>query len=620
MYYNVCPLFATIEVSTVKKECKVNNSTKFLMVDSNFLFYFALLFVVHLTMSCESGGSKNDQLEQKMQVAFMSEHESRNFLPRDELLKKLKEEPFDVLIIGGGATGAGAALDAASRGLKTALIEAYDFSSGTSSRSTKLIHGGVRYLENAVKKLDRQEYELVRDALIERKNFLANAPHLTRPLAILTPVYGWFEALYYLIGLKLYDFIAGDATLGNSEFLSKEVALSRFPMMKKESLKGAVVYFDGQFDDARMNVTLILTAIKQGAVALNYVRALGLLKENDKVIGVEVRDDVSHETFKVSAKTIINATGTYADAVRHMDDAKAENIMIPSQGSHLILNEKFSPPDTGMIIPKTKDGRVLFVLPWSGKTIVGTTDQPEKISDLPKASNDEVEYMLAHLREYYGAPIKRSDIIATWSGLRPLAKPKASTLSTASISRDHLIEVSKSNLITIVGGKWTTYRKMAEDVINTAISVGFLKPVNQSVTKNLKLLGAQFYKENLAQELTVYENLPPDIATHLASSYGDRVDALIDIDNKSRRNRLIEGFPFIEAEVIYALTDEYAIHAMDIIARRMRLAFLDNKAAKEVLPKVVAIMAEKLLWDQSRKEHEMELGYTFLDTMFTKTP
>lgn len=585
-----------------------------------FLLYGLLLIVVPMTLSCQCGRDTQERDDTNDQVTFMSDSQSKNFLPRAQLLDALAQETFDVVVIGGGATGAGAALEAASRGLKTALVEAYDFSSGTSSRSTKLIHGGVRYLENAVKKLDKKEYELVRDALAERKNFLHNAPHLTRPLAILTPVYSWFEASYFLIGLKLYDFIAGSATLGRSEFLSKGEALKRFPMMKQEHLKGAVVYFDGQFDDARMNITIVLTAIREGAVAVNYVRALGLIKTNNKVVGVQVRDEISHKTLTISSKVVINATGTYADAIRSMDDEKAEHLMVPSQGSHLIFSEKFSSPDTGMIIPKTKDGRVLFVLPWQGKTMAGTTDQPDTITDFPKASNDEVEYILSHLREYYGLPIQRSDIIATWSGLRPLAKPKSTSQSTASISRDHLIEVSASNLITIVGGKWTTYRLMAEDVVNTAISVGFLKPANQSITKNLKLVGAQFYKDNLHQELALYEHLPPDIALYLASAYGDRVDALIDIDNKSRRHRLIEGYPFIDAEVIHAITDEYAVHATDVLARRMRLAFLDNQAAKKALPKVVRIMAEKLGWDEARQQQELLLGNTFLDTMFTKAP
>lgn len=585
-----------------------------------FLIDFVFPFVVALlTLACQSKPEKSVQNGQDINVALVSEKEVGSFLSRYQLLEKLRSERFDILIIGGGATGSGAALDAATRGLKTALIEANDFSAGTSSRSTKLIHGGVRYLENAVKHLDRKEYELVRDALKERKRFLQNAPHLTNPLAILTPVYGWFEAFYYLVGLKLYDFVAGDASLGASEFLSRETALSRFPNLKKTSLKGAVVYYDGQFDDARMNVTLVLSAAREGAVVANYVSAESLLKSNGNIIGAMVRDKETDETWPVFAKVVINATGTFADAIRKMDDQNAPEIMTPSRGSHVLLSEKFAPPDNGLIIPKTKDGRVLFLLPWLGKTIAGTTDQPEKITMLPKASNEEVDYILEHLREYFDIPLNRSDVLATWSGLRPLAKiPESLSKNTAQISRDHLIEVSPANLITIVGGKWTTYRKMGEDVIDTAVSVGKLSPANESLTKDLKLVGARFYKENLASELAAYEDLEPDIAIHLANSYGDRVDAVIDVENKTRRARLIDGFPYIEAEVIYAVNHEYALHAIDVIARRMRLAFLDNAAARAALSKIVVLMGRELKWDRSRMREEMEQGRHFLDTMFTK--
>lgn len=584
-----------------------------------FLFNFMVLFVVALFIGgCKPNQEKNWQYKRDRKVALVSEKEIYSPLSRDQQLLELKSSQFDVLIIGGGATGAGAALDAATRGLKTALIEAFDFSFGTSSRSTKLVHGGVRYLENAIKHLDWQEYELVRDALQERKRFLLNAPHLTNPLPILTPVYGWFEALYYLAGLKLYDFVSGDASLGRSEFISKETTIARFPMLKKAGLKGSVVFYDGQFDDARMNVTLILTAIREGAIALNYARAVSLSKENNLTTGLFVHDEVGNETFLVRSKVVINATGTFADTIRKMDDSAVADIMVPSQGSHVLLPGIFSSVDSGLIFPKTKDGRVLFLLPWMGKTLVGTTDQPEPITELPKASHEEVRFILDHLRSHFDIPVKNEDVIATWSGLRPLAKPPSPSAETAFISRDHLIEVSKSNLITIVGGKWTTYRKMGEDVINTAISVGSLMPENNSLTKDLKLVGARFFKESLAEELVAYERLEPDIAIHLANSYGDRVDFVIDVDNKSKRARLVDGYPYIEAEVIYAITDEYAVHATDVLARRMRLAFLDNKASRLALPKIITLMAQQLNWDQERQQQEFELANQFLDTMLTK--
>jgi len=582
----------------------------------------SLCVLALLGFACQS--KSEDKTIKARDTSVILEREKKIKPPqsRELLLGTLKSDHFDVLIIGGGATGAGAALDAASRGLNVALIEAQDFSSGTSSRSTKLVHGGVRYLENAVKKLDLQEYELVRDALKERRRFLDNAPHLTNALPILTPVYGWFEAFYFWIGLKLYDLVAQNASLGKSEFIAREEAIKRFPQLKTKGLKGAVVYYDGQFDDARMNVSIILSALEKGAVAINYVKAEGLIKEKDLVTGVLIKDMLSGQSWPVKARIVINATGPFADNIRQMDNPEAKSIMVPSQGSHILLPERFSPPHDGLIIPKTKDGRVLFLLPWMNKTLAGTTDHMEKITDAPRATNDEVEYILEHLRLYFAIPVKREDILATWSGLRPLAKPQHMSKETASISRDHLIEVSPSKLITIVGGKWTTYRKMAEDVINTAVKVGDLKPVHESSTQDLKLVGARNYTESLASELIKQKQLEPDIATHLAHAYGDQapmVIALWDRDPKLA-TRLVSNYPYVAAEVIYALRNEYAHHATDILARRMRLAFLDNQAARSALPQVIELMAHENHWDERRKQAELERSLEFLNTMITLPP
>jgi glycerol-3-phosphate dehydrogenase len=540
-------------------------------------------------------------------------------LSRGELCSRLKNNFFDVLVIGGGATGAGVALEAATRGLKTALIEANDFSSGTSSRSTKMVHGGVRYLESAIKRLNWREYGLVHDALKERKRFLQNAPHLTDSLPILTPVYGWFDAFYYLIGLKFYDLLAGKASLGPSKFLSKKSSLECFPALKKKGLKGAVLYYDGQFDDARMNVTLILSALKAGATALNYVRAKNLLKDNKKIIGAQVCDAISGETWHILAKVVINATGAFTDRVRKMDDPNTLSIMSASQGSHILLPKIFSSLNTGLIIPKTEDDRVLFILPWMGKTIAGTTDRPENITECPRASNEEVEYILKYVRQYLDIPIKRSDVLATWSGLRPLAKKFGYSMRTADISRDHIIDVSQSNLITIVGGKWTTYRKMGEDVIDTAVKIGNLNPLHDSCTKNLKLVGGDCFQESLAQELTNLYKLDLDIAKYLAKSYGDQVYKVIDIKHRFHIKRLLEGFPFIEAEVIYAVNYEYALKVTDVVARRLRLAFLHNEAAKLALSKIVSLMAGELAWNHLRIKEEIKQGEMFLASMITKS-
>lgn len=529
---------------------------------------------------------------------------------RENLLSRLREETFDVLIIGGGATGAGAALDAANRGLKTALIEAQDFAFGTSSRSTKLVHGGIRYLENAFKNFDWQEYELVRDALKERKLFLENAPHLSNPLAIITPVYTWFAAIYYWIGLKIYDLVARKATLGKSRFLTKKESIARFPMLNQSSLKGAVLYYDGQFDDARMNVSIILSALLEGAVAANYVRAIGFLKDGDDISGVMIEDVLTGAKWPIRAKVVINATGPYADQLRKLANPDAAEIMLASQGTHILLPKEFSSATNGLVIPKTKDGRVLFLLPWQGKTLAGTTDQAQAICEYPSATLDEVDYIIEHLKEYLSIPIEKKHILATWSGLRPLAKPESSKDSTAAISRDHLIEISPSKLITIVGGKWTTYRKMAEDVIEAAIKLGKLVPLHGSGTKNLKLVGAKNIDDTRAQLHRA--SVPADILEYWLRSYGDKASELVKLGPLAR---LVEGYPYSEAEIRYILKNEYAFHASDIIARRMRLAFVDQEAALKVLPKLIDMMAQEFLWDDGEKDREKAKALAFLETM-----
>ncbi|USN51933.1 MAG: FAD-dependent oxidoreductase [Myxococcales bacterium] len=529
-------------------------------------------------------------------------------MTRKQLIKRLKEQDFDVLIIGGGATGAGCALDAATRGLKTALIDSHDYAFGTSSRSTKLIHGGVRYLENAIKHFDWKEYELVRDALHERKYFLHNAPHLTHPIALLTPVYSCFESFYYWVGLKIYDVIAGNARFGASTFLSKKEVLKRFPAIQSQGLKGAVLYYDGQFNDARMNIALILSALRAGAVTLNYVGAHDFIKKDKKIVGLNVEDKVSKERWPVYAKLVINATGPYTDSIRKLNDSNAKNIMVPSQGSHIILPREYSPRDGGVVIPKTKDGRVIFLLPWQGKTLAGTTDQPQKITDNPTASKEEVDYIIEHVAHYVAKPIEQKQVLASWSGLRPLAKPEHQKNSTAAMSRDHLIELSDSGLLTIVGGKWTTYRKMAQDVIDSAVKAGSLKVKNNCITKKLKLVGA----DNYGQEQGCFNFLDKDIAKYLLHAYGDQAEQVIKID---RPCRLLEDNPYIEAEIIYALRYEYALYANDIIARRIRIAFLDQRAALKIVPKVVAIMAQELSWDSERAAQEIKETNKFVQSM-----
>lgn len=535
-------------------------------------------------------------------------------ISRQQSLESLKNSGvFDILIIGGGATGCGVALDAASRGLKVALIERGDFSSGTSSKSTKLIHGGVRYLELAVKQLDRGQLHLVREALHERGTLLKLAPHLSRELSLFTPLYKEFEKFYYRVGLKVYDWLAQDSTMRRSRALSAKEAKELFPMVRQENLKGGVLYSDGQFDDARMNVALAITAAEQGATLANYVRAQKLLKDGGTITGAEVQDEFTGEIFTVRAKAVINATGPYVDSIRQMDDPSAHPMLSVSSGIHIVLPQKFCPRDTGLLIPKTPDGRVLFLLPWLGHTVVGTTDNPAQVTDNPRSTEDEINYIIKHVSAYLAFPLSRADVLSTWSGLRPLVSNHHNT-NTAKLSRDHVIEASPSGLITITGGKWTTYRKMALDTVNTAIEKNALTAKSPSRTDRIPLAGGENFNHDLARKIVSEHALPEDVARHLCRAYGSRAVAVAQIATPDLATRLIPSHPYIEAEVVYAARNEMALTVADVLCRRTRLAFVDAKAASMAFARVYELLAATLDWDQSRREAEEQrwktLGFT----------
>jgi len=516
-----------------------------------------------------------------------------------------------VVVVGGGATGTGIALEAATRGLKTVLLERHDFSSGTSSRSTKLVHGGVRYLEQAVKHADRSQFHLVREALKERAVLLHNAPHLAHPLPLLTPIYGALELPYYFTGLKLYDMLAGRANLKPSRLINRDQATERFPMLRHEGLRGAVEYHDGQFDDARMNVTLALTAAREGAVVLNYVGVTELLKQAGHVTGVSAIGSLPGDggEVEVKAKAVINATGPFVDALRKLDDPGTQEILKTSSGVHVVLPARFSPPDTGLLIPKTEDGRVLFLLPWLGRTLVGTTDNPAPVEEDPKASEVDVAYILRHVQHYFDLPVERSDVLASWSGLRPLVQQEmvgqltdedtthhgvkrtvSTAHGTARISRDHTILVSGSGLISITGGKWTTYRRMAEDAVDVAVSHAQLAPLRGSVTETLKLVGATGHVADGGARLVTEFGLAPDVAAHLNSSYGDCAPHVARLAAAGLGERLAPDLPYLEAEVVYARDNEFAHTADDVLERRTRLGFLDSQAAQAVRPRVEELL------------------------------
>ncbi len=530
---------------------------------------------------------------------------------REANIESLKKNSFDILVIGGGATGTGVALDAATRGLKVALVERDDFSAGTSSRSTKLIHGGVRYLEQAVKKFDRTQFNLVRDALHERATLIKIAPHLAKPIPLVTPVYNWLQVPYFMTGLKLYDWLAGKSNLQASRFVDTTEALNRFPMLKKEGLRGGIVYYDGQFDDARMNVAIALTASEQGASVANHVGVTGLLKTNGKLSGATLRDLLTGDTWELAAKVIVNATGPFSDAIRHMDDPNAPKMLTASSGAHIILDKRFSPPETGLLIPETEDGRVLFLLPWLGHTLVGTTDNPAEIETHPKATEDDIAYILRHVEKYFSIPVTRADVKAAWSGLRPLVS-NINASDTAKLSRDHVINISDAGLLTITGGKWTTYRKMSLDAVNEAVKLGQLS-AGESRTETLKLIGGRNFSSSGAGHLEEKYGVDHEVSSYLNRAYGDQAEHVAKLAHEGYSTRLAEGHAYLEAEVIYAARAEAARSTTDILARRTRLAFLDTNGAKKAIPRVSALLAKELAWTSEHAAKDVEEARAYID-------
>ncbi|WKX92760.1 hypothetical protein Q1695_010641 [Nippostrongylus brasiliensis] len=540
---------------------------------------------------------------------------------RKEIVDSLKAgEEYDVLVIGGGATGAGVALDAQTRGLKTALVELDDFSSGTSSRSTKLIHGGVRYLQAAIMKADVEQYRMVKEALFERANLLEIAPHLSAPLPIMLPIYKLWQVPYYWIGIKCYDLVSGKRVLKNSFYISKSKAMERFPMLKSESLKGALIYYDGTHNDARMNLAIVLTAIRHGAKCANHIKVESILKDADgKVKGAHVKDMISGNEWDIRAKAVVNATGPSTDTIRLMADPQTKPICAPSSGVHIVLPGYYSPSNTGLLDPDTSDGRVIFFLPWERMTIAGTTDTPSEVTLSPVPKDSDVEFILQEIRGYLSksVSIRRGDVMSAWSGLRPLVRDP-NKKDTKSLARNHIIEISESGLVTIAGGKWTTYRHMAEETIDACIKAHKLSPTNGCVTAGLMLEGGHDYDPLMYIHLVQDYGLEVDVAQHLANTYGDRAFVVARMCKMTGKrwpiigNRLHQEFPYLDAEVRYAVR-EYACTAVDVIARRTRLAFLNTYAAHEVLPDVVRIMAEELGWSSSEQRNQLERARQFID-------
>lgn len=511
---------------------------------------------------------------------------------RGEQVQRLKKESFDLLVIGGGATGSGIAFDAALRGLNVALIDSGDFSGQTSSKSTKLLHGGVRYLEKAFKEFDFSQFSLVKAGLEERSTVLKIAPHLSRPLPIIIPVYSTLQAGYYWAGIKVYDLLSGRHRIGKSRYISKEDVQNYFPKIDSEKVKGAILYFDGQFDDARLNVSLALSTIHQGGAAANYVKVIDFEYLDGKVVGALVEDQESQETWTVKAKTFVNATGPFADQIRKLDNPSVPKTMVGSIGTHLVINQEFAPKQVGVLIPKTSDGRVLFLLPWQGHTLVGTTDIPVNISPDPEPSDEEVEYLLEHLRKYLGLQVSLDDVLAKWSGIRPLVS-EGNGKKTAKLSRDFVIERSASGLYSIMGGKWTSYRKMGQKLLDQMISDEALVKCHDCQTTFSPIIGGEPPWEGMEESLQEFDQ---DVQDHLYHAYGTRsVDVVHLAKERQLEGRLHPNHPFIEAEVVWAVLEEMAVQPDDVLQRRLRLKMLDQTATEEVMEKVSRLMEQAKL-------------------------
>ena len=539
-------------------------------------------------------------------------------MDRNEMRGQLQEytgRSWDILVIGGGATGLGVALDAASRGYKTILLEQEDFAKGTSSRSTKLVHGGVRYLQEG-------DIGLVKEALYERGLLIRNAPHLVHRENFIIPHYTRWEGLWYTMGLMVYDLLSGKASFGPSRHISKEEVIKRLPGIRTERLRGGILYLDGQFNDARLAINLAQTAVEKGAAVFNHFGVDRLIKDAaGKVTGAVATDRETGKTYEILSKSVVNATGVFVDEILRMDTPGAPAQVRPSQGVHLVLDQSFLGQTDAVMIPKTEDGRVLFGVPWEGKLLVGTTDTPLNEHSLePRALEQEVSFILRTAGQYLQKPPQASDVLSVFAGLRPLAAPKAGDKSsTKEISRSHKIIRSSSGMVTITGGKWTTYRKMAEDTVDNVIEVAGLEP-RPCVTHDLPIHGSVMNAPDTAasgRPATGASSVPrptrlrdmptgdPFVRDPLALYGSDKPSVkTLQTEQPAWAKPLHPRLPFTAAEVIWAVREEGALTVEDVLARRVRALFLDARAAKEMAPRVAELMAAELGKDQKWQEQQ----------------
>ncbi|WP_128330233.1 glycerol-3-phosphate dehydrogenase/oxidase [Apibacter sp. HY039] len=512
-------------------------------------------------------------------------------MKRTEQLSKLSNSTnneWDVIIIGGGSSGLGAAVDAATRGYKTILFEAHDFAKATSSRSTKLLHGGVRYLAQG-------DIALVKEALRERGLLEKNASHLAKKQVFVIPNYKWIDGPFYTIGLKIYDMLSKKLSLGKSEHINKKKTLEMLPTVEPKGLHGGVIYYDGQFDDSRMAVNLAQTAVDHGGAIINYMKVTGLLKDNEnQICGVKVKDEIHGTEYEVKGKVVLNATGVFTNEILNMNDPNHKKTVVPSQGIHLVLDKSFLPGDNALMIPKTSDGRVLFAVPWHNRLVVGTTDVlVENPSLEPRALEKEIEFVLATASQYLTKKPTRADVLSIYAGQRPLAAPDKDGGSTKEVSRNHKILVSDTGLLSIIGGKWTTFRQMAEDFIDKAITIGKI-PSRPCKTVNLSIHG----------------NIPAEQVDRSKHDYiyGSDIPEIkkLEQENPEFAEKLHPSHAYTKAEVVWAVRKEMAEKVEDVLARRVRLLFVDARASIDCAQSVAEIMAKELGYDNDWVTKEVQ--------------
>ncbi len=515
------------------------------------------------------------------------------FLNRKNFLNTLKNvNIWDIIIIGGGSTGLGIALDSSSRGYKTLLLEQSDFSKGTSSRSTKLVHGGIRYLAQG-------NIKLVYEALQERGFLFKNAPHLVKKQKFIIPIFNWRLGILYWMGLKIYEWMSGSLSFGKSKFLSKKEVINNFPEIENKKLKGGILYYDGQFDDSRLAINLAQTCVKKGGILLNYFQVKNLIKKiGNKISGVVAYDIETKKEYSIYSKTVINATGVFSDSILKMDESKCPIFIKPSQGTHIVLNKSFFSSTNAIVIPKTTDGRILFCVPWYNHVLIGTTDTFIKRSVLePKPLEEEIDFILQTFRKYFISNPKKTDILSAFSGLRPLFVEHSSSIKTKDISRSHKLIISSSGLISIIGGKWTTYRKMAEDAVNQAIKVGNLIKI-PSFTKNIKIYGSNYPYE---RKNTFWEKYGED-EFHIKKLIEENPLLSAPLISNSNSNN---NYYCTEAEVVWMVRYEMARTIEDVLARRFRLLFLNARKAIDIAPRVAELMAKELSRDEKWKKTQI---------------